>query len=102
MEWSTFIEILDIFAAHNVRLIVNELEEAPFIYGNPLVREKFRTALREHVRLEVERRGFSYITTDLDQLSDEDYFDYNHMNSKGIAKYTPLLAHRLNELSVQH
>ena len=100
MEWNAFIAILEIFAASKVRLVVNELEEAPFMYGHPLVREKHRSMMRERVQPEIERRGFAYIRADLDQLSDDDYFDYNHMNSKGIEKYTPMLAQLLNELSL--
>lgn len=98
MEWAAFITILDILAANKVRLVVNEVEEAPYVYGHPLVRSKWRQMMRERVQPEIERRGFAYIRTDLDRLSDADYFDYNHMNSSGIEKYTPMLAQRLNEL----
>ena len=101
MEWDTFVAILDVFAENKVRLIVNEVEEAPYMYGHPLVRDKWRSMMREFAEPEVKRHGFSYIRTDLGQLSDDDYFDYNHMNSRGIAKYTPMLARRLNELSAE-
>jgi hypothetical protein len=101
MEWNLFVAILDIFAAKKVRLVVNELEEAPYIYRHPMIRAKWREMMRTLVQPEVEQRGFRYIRTNLDQLSDFDYFDYNHMNSNGIAKYTPMLAQRLNELAAE-
>jgi hypothetical protein len=98
MDWKAFLAILDLFAEHHIRLVVNELEEAPFVYGNRMVREKWRAMMRDLVQPEVEQRGFRYIRTHLDQLSDDDYFDYNHLNSKGVTKYMPMLARHLNEL----
>jgi hypothetical protein len=98
LEWQTFLAILDLFTEHGIRLVVNEFEEAGFVYGHPLVRSKWRSMMRDVVQPEVERRGFAYIRTNLDELSDDDYFDSNHMNSKGIQQYTPMLAEHLNEL----
>jgi hypothetical protein len=100
LEWRTFLAILDVFTQHKVRLVVNELEEASFVYGHPLVRSKWRKMMHELVQPEIERRGFTYIRTNLDAIVDDDYFDWNHMNSKGVEKYTTMLAQRLNELAV--
>ena len=52
----------------------------------------WRALMREQVRPEVERRGFVYLRADLDRLDDADYFDHNHLNSRGIATYSRLLA----------
>jgi hypothetical protein len=92
LRWKLFTTMLDVFAEHHVRLIVNEVEEAPYTYGTADVREKARQAMRERVQPAVEQRGFVYARADLDALHDADYFDYNHLNSEGIAKYSPMIA----------
>ena len=79
-------------------MIVNEIEEAPYVYGSPENRQAFREVMRTSVRPRVESRGIPYLTTDLDQLQNDDYFDYNHLNSSGVAKYTPMLAAALRPL----
>ena len=93
-----FVEILREFKARGARLIVNELEEAPHVYRHPIYRERRRVYLQALARPLVESMGFAYIRADLDQLEDADYFDYNHMNSRGVAKYSPLLADKLRPL----
>ncbi len=90
-RWSNFLAILDLFQRRHVRLIVNEVEEAPYNYSYPGDRRQLR-AFMATVRAEVERRGIPYVRADWDQLVDADYFDWNHLNSDGIAKYTKLLA----------
>lgn len=92
LQWRLFTAMLDLFELHRVHLIVNELEEAPYTYQSKAARDAWRRLMFEHVRPEVERRGFLYARADLDALEDDDYFDYNHMNSKGIAKYSPMIA----------
>jgi len=87
-----FDAILDLFAERRKRLVVNELEEAPFIYSTPENRDSFRRFMRERIQPRVESRGFSYERADLDRLRDDDYFDYNHLNSRGVEKYTPMMA----------
>ena len=87
-----FDAILDLFAERRTRLVVNELEEAPFIYSRPENRERWRRFMRDRIQPRVESRGFAYERTDLDRLRDDDYFDYNHLNSRGIEKYTPMIA----------
>jgi hypothetical protein len=93
--WNQFLAILDLFETHDIRLIVNELEEAPHQYATEEVRDRIRRFMRLRVRPEVERRGFRYVRVDLDRLTDGDYFDYNHLNSRGIAKFSTMLAHAL-------
>lgn len=74
-------ETLDLYRQAGLRVIVNELEEAPHMYPHPLVRAKWRQLMRDVVQPRAEARGFAYIWTDLDALTSEDYFDYNHMKS---------------------
>ncbi|MBF0415490.1 MAG: hypothetical protein HQL79_06945 [Magnetococcales bacterium] len=90
-----FEEILDLFTHHGIRLIVNELEEAPFTYGSPQRRQQWHDFMDKKIRPIVENHHFPYIRLPLEQLNDADYFDFNHMNSQGIAKYTPMLANGL-------
>lgn len=83
---------LEIFRAAGVRLVVNELEEAPFVYRNPIIREKWRAFMRTRIQPRVEAAGFEYIRVDFDRFGDADYFDYNHLNANGVGKYVPALA----------
>ena len=89
--WKTFLAILDLFEAHSINLVVNEFQEAPFNYRNPHNREVF-DAFMSTVRKEVERRGIPYVKVDFSQLTDSDYFDYDHLNSSGIPKYSKMLS----------
>lgn len=93
--WKTFLGILDLFEGRDLTLIVNEMSEAPYTYVTAARREAFRAFLGNQVRPEVERRGHIYTVADFRSLTDADFFDYNHLNSRGIAKYTPLLAREL-------
>lgn len=93
-----FERILSEFQRRGIRVIVNEIDEAPYVFGSEENRQAFREILRTIVRPRVEARGIPYVTTDQDRLRNEDYFDYNHLNSSGIAKYTPMLAAALRPL----
>lgn len=93
--WTMFTGMLDMFQERGVNLVVNEMEEAPYTYRGGANREKWRAFMRAHVEPEVARRGFPYIRTGFDHLQDEHYFDYNHLNSKGVEVFTPLLAQAL-------
>lgn len=95
-----FRRILAEFKSHNVQLIVNEVEEAPYTYRNPQLRDKHRK-LMEIVRAEVQQQGIPYIRVDWDKFDDSDYFDYNHLNSKGVDKFTPLFAEQFRTALVQ-
>lgn len=96
-RWNNFVAILDLFERHGVRLIVNEVEEAPYNYSVGDDKRLLREFMRTRVRAEVERRGIPYLRADWDQLTDADYFDWNHLNSDGVAKYTALLAPLLQD-----
>ena len=97
-----FRETLDLFASRRIKLVVNELEEAPFTYGDQASREAYRQFMRVWIQPEVERRGFVYARTDLDALNDDDYFDWDHLNSKGITKYTPMISNIIKALISAH
>lgn len=90
-----FNRILTAFKAAGVKLIVVELEEAPHIYGTPFVRDKWRSFVRAIAKTKTEANGFPYLTLPLEDIPDEGYFDYDHMNSKGIKQFTPMLIEAL-------
>jgi hypothetical protein len=90
--------MLDDFRRNGVKLIVNEIEEAGFMYPHPAVRAAARRFMQTEVRRRVEAAGFTYVRADLDLLTDSDFFDYNHLNRSGIAKYSPMLAKLLKPI----
>jgi len=89
--WTLFTRMLDMFAENGIKLVVNELREAPHKYKDRAARDTLPSYMAQRVRPEVEKHGFTYVRLDTD-FSDDDYFDYNHMNSKGATKYAPLIA----------
>jgi hypothetical protein len=93
--WQMFEEILRIFKQNGVRLIVNEVEEAPFTYGSAEHRELFRAFMRETVERRVREEGLAYVRVNFDKLDDDDYFDWDHLNSKGAKTFIPMLANEL-------
>ncbi len=93
--WETFKGIIKLFKDRGISLIVNEIEEAPHNYRDDVEKESKRSFMREVVKPYVESQGFPYVRADFSKLSDEDYFDYNHLNSKGGEKYDKLLAEEL-------
>ena len=93
--WRLFEEMLRTFKENGVRLIVNEIEEAPFLYGSPERRDMFRQFMRDKVEKRVLEEGFAYTRVDFDRFADDDYFDWDHLNSIGASKFTPMLADQL-------
>jgi hypothetical protein len=92
--WNTFREMLDLLERAGLRVIVNEFEEAPYIYGDEKTRREYDGFMRA-LRNYVEARGIPYIHIDQSRLPDEFYFDADHFNSKGVIWYDPLLAEAL-------
>ncbi len=90
-----FEAMLDLLRERGIKTIVNEMEEAPHVYGGDAMRAKFRDAMDHHIRPLAVARGFPYTRVDFDRLNDDDYFDYNHLNSRGIERFTPMLAEKL-------
>ncbi|NQV22073.1 MAG: hypothetical protein HQ511_11715 [Rhodospirillales bacterium] len=90
--WALFQKALDVLQRNGVRVVLNEIEEAPHHYPSPQARDAARSFMRDVVQAEAERRGIPYVRADFDRLKDADYFDYNHLNSVGVAKYTDMIA----------
>lgn len=90
-----FNEILKTFKRNDVHLVVNEVEEAPFVYGSIAERQVFRKFMHDVVESTVHRYGFPYVRVDFDEFTNSDYFDWDHLNSQGVAKFTPMLADQI-------
>jgi hypothetical protein len=84
--------------AQRLRVIVNEVEETPRFYGNQITRQRHRDHMDAHVRPIVERMGFSYLRINWDELTDADYFDYNHLNSVGSHKAGQMIGRALKAM----
>lgn len=85
------------FRQAGIRVTINVMEEAPFTFQNETIREKYRRIVDEALRPIVAGFGYDYVHADYTSIVDSDYFDYNHFNSNGIAKYSPLLVHELRK-----
>ena len=85
-----------------MQLIVSEIEEAPHQYPTAEHKAYFRKFMRDRVQRTVEAKEFPYVRADVDQLMDEDYFNYNHLNSRGIERFTPLLAKKLRDVIISN
>jgi hypothetical protein len=96
-SWALFTDVLRRFAAHRTRLIVNVLEEAPFRYDVPGSRDKSTAFMNGKVRAAVEAAGFPYVSVDFDRFEDADYFDFNHLNSTGVQKFSDMVAPLLRD-----
>lgn len=94
-RWALFVAVLDLLRGQGLRVVVNVFEEAPYRYADAADRERERSLLDGRVRNEVLAHGFLYLRTNLDELTDADYFDYNHLNTRGAAKLAAQLAQAL-------
>ncbi len=93
-----FTSMLELFKRHNIKLIVNEIEEAPYRYANKEEQEKYRNFMKNEIQPIVESYGFSYMRVNFDKLKTSDYFDYNHLNQDGVDRYSALLGPKLKAL----
>lgn len=93
--WRNFLAILDLFKTRGVHVVVNELEEAPFIYAAWGGESEMRRFMEEQVIPAVTARGFPYIRPDFSQVRDEHYFDMDHLNAEGVRVFTPRFAEAL-------
>ena len=98
-----FKAMLDRLHDRGVNVVINEREEAPYNYGPPArkSRESSRAFLRTVVMPIVVERNFPYIRVDFNKLHDDDYFDYNHLNSNGIAKFLPMFVAKLDTVTAR-
>lgn len=92
--WQAFLGIVGLFDRYGVRLVVNEFEEAPYHYQIPHNRDLYRNFMND-IRRFFESRGTPYVRVDFERLQDDDYFDYNHLNSKGIPVFSRMFADAL-------
>jgi len=95
--WKTFVAIVDLFQEHKVRLVVCELEYAPFAYPSVAERSRCRGFMNQ-VRSYLENRGIAYIRVDWDRFTDADYFDSIHFNSNGVERFMLLVVEQLRPL----
>jgi hypothetical protein len=93
---------LDEFQEHGIRVVVNEMQEAPHAYGEAGAHDDYHRWLVETLSPILARHRVPLVSVDFSQLNDDDYFDYNHLNSRGIAKFTPMLAAQLASLLPAH
>ena len=92
-----FDAMLDLFEKYKVRLVVNELEYAPFAYTSPENREKYRAFMKK-IEQRVEARHIPYLRVPNQWFSDNDFYDVDHLNFGGAEKYSAFLAARLKEV----
>lgn len=78
-----------------MNLVVNEMEEAPFVYKIEEKLRSFHAFMRDQVQPMVEKYGYPHIWVNCDELDNVDYFGYNHLNSRGVKKHTPMLIKKL-------
>jgi hypothetical protein len=95
--YQCFMGILQLMKKHHIKLIVNEIEEAPCMYSSKQVLQAHRDFMKQ-VQLDVEKAGFTFTRVNFDTLQDSHYFDYNHFNSKGVFIYNQLLSEQLKPL----
>ncbi len=95
--WRIFIIILERLSERGISFIVNELQEAPYTYSETTMKST-RKFLREKVKPEVEKFGGQYISVDFSELENQHYFDYNHLNSIGVLKYTELFVEKISTI----
>ncbi len=100
-SWQAFLGIVELFDRYGVRLVVNEFEEAPYHYEVSHNRDLYRDFMRD-VRRFFESRGTPYVRVDFERLRDDDYFDYNHLNSKGIPVFSRMFADALRPHLLGH
>jgi hypothetical protein len=93
--WNTFNGILDLFASHRAKLIVNEMAKAPKTYLGDRRKAESDEFMVRRVRPAVEARGFIYLRVNWEAFTDEDYFDYNHLNRRGILKFSKMFSEAL-------
>lgn len=94
-RWASFLAILDLLRSQNAHVVVNVLEEAPHMYASKDALARVRAFMDGPVREAVTAHGFVYLRTDLDALTDAEYFDYDHLNSRGVEKFSALFARAL-------
>lgn len=92
---SNFKAILKLFKDNHIKLIVNDIQEAPNQYADKKQQQSYTDYMTNVVKPIVTSYGFPFIRVDQSDFTDEKYFDYNHFNSEGGAVYDARLAQQL-------
>lgn len=96
--WALFLEMLGLFKSHDLKITVNILDEAPHIYRSKNHYASYQSFLKGPVAQAVADRGFDFIYVDHSQLHDAHYFDYNHMNSHGVERFSQLFINAAKDM----
>ena len=83
------------FRDQGARLVVNEISEARYTHRHPWIERRWQRFMRDRIEPIVHEYGFDYVRTDWQSLSDDDFFDYNHLNTVGNRKYSAMLVEAL-------
>lgn len=94
-SWNLYVKMLDMMKAKKLHVIINIFEEAPHTYASTKQKEVYRYFMTGPVKDEALKRGFRFINVGFDQIGDENYFDYNHLNSKGVSTFTGLFVEQM-------
>lgn len=91
--WNNFLAIAKLLGKHSKRLkiIVNEMEEAPYTYKLS-GRSIYNNFIKNDVLPILSENNLTSIKVGVNDFSDNYYFDYNHLNNIGSVAYTKKLA----------
>lgn len=94
-SWMVFERMLGMLKERGFTVIVNEMDLSPHKYISEEDHKKAQKILRDKLIPVVESYGFQYVYVDYDTFTVSDYFDYNHLNSKGVEKFSRQLGPQL-------
>ena len=97
-SWKIFTDILAMLQERGLRVVVNEMDLTPHRYVDQEDHWKTQDILRAKLKPVVESYGFDYVHVNYKKFTDEDYFDYNHMNAKGVKKFSADLGPQLKAI----
>lgn len=93
-----FTRILSLFKDNSIELTVVEYRDAPYQTRHTAVQNAHRTILDKMKKIVLDS-GYDYLQPDMSPLRNEDYFDYNHLNTVGARKYSTILGEALGSLA---
>ncbi len=81
-------ESLKQFHEAGIKLVLNVIEDSPYNYGrSPVIREQWKQHLLQYLRQQAAPYSFPVLDVDQSEILDDDYFDHNHLNFRGIKKF---------------
>ena len=93
--WHNFQAIVQLFKQNNIKLVVNEVQEAPCAFYDRRHHDLCESYMKGKVASYVRSMGFPYISVDFSKFTDNDYFDYDHFHAVGSERYDRALAEQL-------